>query len=382
MPTRREQIKLEGRERDKAAEKEGADKDVELGRRAMSVISNVRGGSVIGDGAENPFGEFDLNQDFGGGFDEAPAGGEEYGGGFDGGEFQLDLDLDAGIADEQGDVFKTPTKANRASKKQKTSHDVGSREPSIFEGEGTPAPSSLFKDDLPQYRSEGPLAVFDDVSSASTVAGSVAESQSQSQPQAATASQSLGTTEEGDAAESMVEQKTGTVSLRSKNTRKAVGVLKSELLEKENETGVETLEFGKVAEKVRLLFLSPPLSSSSPPSPSFPPRACHPRSWSRVLTFTLRETGLPPRRRLVLLRAPRPLVCRRRQAPSTDRVRRDRGQGDGEASGDGCLTSFPSSLLFFHPSLLRYDTPTHPLVLLFTSTSLSVFASCRACSCG
>ncbi|BGP12996.1 hypothetical protein JCM10213_007987 [Rhodosporidiobolus nylandii] len=250
IPTRREQIKLEGRSRNKDAER-----DVELGRRAGSVASRH----------DDPFGDIDLNQDFGGGFDDAPAfdlggaGGEEYGGGFDGGEnFELDLGLDAGnapsVVEDGGDVFKTPQKR---AKKQKTAH--GEREGSIFSALGddvTPARSAysaLTKDDLPQYRSEGPLAVFDDVSSgglggAGSVAGSSAASQSQSQQQ--TLSQSLGTTEEGDAAETMT-QNTGTISLRSKNTRKAVRVLKGELLREKTGEEVEEnkLEFGKVAEK-------------------------------------------------------------------------------------------------------------------------------------
>ncbi|GAA6010317.1 hypothetical protein JCM10207_005171 [Rhodosporidiobolus poonsookiae] len=259
MPTRRDQIKLEGRERGKLAD---ADKEVELGRRAGSVfsnLSNIRDGVNL-DGLDN----FDLNNDFGGGFDDFAGVGDDLGG-FDG-DHQLD-------AADLEDGFKTPTKSQRerAAKKQKTAHGDerdGSRAGSIFGDDplATPARSvlsNLTRDDLPQYKSEGPLAVFDEVGSgvagaAASVAGtgtpSRAESQSQTQG-ASGLSQSLGTTEEGDAAETLT-QRTGSVSLQSRNTRKAVRVLKSELLEvvgEEEQPAQQEeerkLEFGKVAQR-------------------------------------------------------------------------------------------------------------------------------------
>ncbi|GAA5974044.1 hypothetical protein JCM11641_008232 [Rhodosporidiobolus odoratus] len=261
MPTRREQIKLEGRSRNKDAER-----DVEVGRRAMSVVSNMSNHL-------DPFAADagDLNQDFGGGFDGFDLGageaGEDYGGGFEQQDFELDLGLDGlpgpaveGAEGAEGsEVFKTPSKR---AKKQKTSHE--GREGSIFsvlgEDLATPARSvlsALARDDLPQYRSDGPLAVFDDVSSgvAASIAGTSTPSQSQSQSQQATLSQSLGTTEEGDAAETAT-QNTGTISLRSKNTRKAVRVLKGEIYGEgkaeeiqEEPREEKAMEFGKVAEK-------------------------------------------------------------------------------------------------------------------------------------
>ncbi|GAA5831376.1 hypothetical protein JCM11251_004002 [Rhodosporidiobolus azoricus] len=245
MPTRREMIKLEGRERNKDGERE-----VEVGRRAMSVVSNLSRGQAGLDGLDG-----DITFDLGAG------AGEDFGGGFDQ-HFELDLGADGlgvggepGFVEEDGDVFKTPSKRV---KKQKTAHGEDGREGSIFDdGLATPARSvlsALAKDDLPQYQSEGPLAVFDDVSSGSTVAGSVAGTESQSQSQSQQLSQSLGTTDEGAAAgmSETLTQKSGSISLRSRNTRKAVGVLKGELLDKtpiEGEKEDKKLEFGKVAEK-------------------------------------------------------------------------------------------------------------------------------------
>ncbi|BGP05018.1 sister chromatid cohesion protein 1 [Rhodotorula toruloides] len=223
MPTRREQIRLEGRERVK-------DRDVEQGRRAMSVVSNLS--HLRADAGLDGFdADLDhLNRDFGGG--EANDLG-----GFEHGDFQLDLDFPA--ANDGQDPLATPAK-----KKQRT--DKG-REGTV-DGLATPAQSvlsALAKDELPTYHSEGPLAVFDDVSAgvAASLAGTATPSQSQSQ---AGVSQSLGTETEALAAGAdSVTQKSSSISLQSKNTRKAVRVLKDQV----GEDPEQPVEFEKVAEK-------------------------------------------------------------------------------------------------------------------------------------
>lgn len=228
MPTRREQIRLEGRERVK-------DKDVEQGRRAMSVVSNLSH-SRADAGLDGFDADLDhLNRDFGGGGEENDLGGFEHG------DFQLDLDFGAG--NDGQDPLATPAK-----KKQRT--DKG-REGTV-DALATPARSvlsALAKDELPTYHSEGSLAVFDDVSAgvAPSMAGTATPSQSQSQ---AGVSQSLGTETEALAAGAeSVTQKSGSISLQSKNTRKAVRVLKDQV----GEQLEEPVEFEKVAEKVSLV---------------------------------------------------------------------------------------------------------------------------------
>ncbi|GAA5842308.1 hypothetical protein JCM9279_005340 [Rhodotorula babjevae] len=214
MPTRREQIRLEGRERKQ-------DRAVEQGRRAMSVLSS--NSHLRADGADlglDAFDNPDLNQDFGGGF-ENDLGGFDHGVGFD-----LDDDL-AGAADP----LATP---KRPSKKRRTT-EGGAFAPDEADPLATPAQSvlsALARDDLPQYHSEGPLAIFDDVSSvgaARSHAGTATPSQSQSQ----ILSQSLGTEQERAAAAAgegeSLTQKSGSISLQSRNTRKAVRVLKEQL---------------------------------------------------------------------------------------------------------------------------------------------------------
>ncbi|GAA5910971.1 hypothetical protein JCM5296_005678 [Sporobolomyces johnsonii] len=242
LPTRRERIRLEGRER----QKDGG-RDVELGRRAMSVVSNL-----IDD-----FGADHLNRDFGGGGDEGDLTfglgneGEDMGG-FDQGDFQFDLgglDGEQPVLDDEVDPNKTPTKR---SKKQKVSHaGAGAGDVDV-----TPARSifstttgrALLEDDERVYRSEGPLAVFDELASSRA-----APSPSQTQSQVA-ASQSLATEEEDALARGETQtQKSGSVSLQSRNTRKAVRVIKEQLeLEEQLEeqaVGEKKVEFNKVAEK-------------------------------------------------------------------------------------------------------------------------------------
>ncbi|GAA5926966.1 hypothetical protein JCM3775_007092 [Rhodotorula graminis] len=214
MPTRREQIRLEGRERKE-------DRAVEQGRRAMSVLSS-NSHLLRADGADLGLDAFDgpdLNQDFGGGFDNDL-------GGFDAGAF--DLGDDPLAAD---DPLATP---KRPSKKRRTT-DGGAFAADEADPLATPAQSvlsALAREDLPQYHSEGPLAVFDDVSSvgaARSHAGTATPSQSQSQ----ILSQSLGTEQERAAAAAgdgeSLTQKSGSISLQSRNTRKAVRVLKEQL---------------------------------------------------------------------------------------------------------------------------------------------------------
>ncbi|TKA55423.1 hypothetical protein B0A53_02349 [Rhodotorula sp. CCFEE 5036] len=231
LPSRREQIRLEGRERHD-------DREVEQGRRAASVVSNL---SQIQGGA-NDLGDldaFDLNQDFGG-------GGDEYGGGFEH-DFQFDLDLPGGAegaaAAEGEDAPATPSKKRKLD-------DKGKERASTEDLLATPARSVLSvlaRDELPTYHSEGPLAVFDDVS-AHAAASSTAGTQSQLESQAtAAASQSLGTEQEAAiaGADSVVTQKSGSISLQSKNTRKAVRVLQEQV----GEDKTKPVEFEKVANK-------------------------------------------------------------------------------------------------------------------------------------
>ncbi|BGP21886.1 cohesin complex subunit SCC1 [Rhodotorula toruloides] len=221
MPTRRAQIRLEGRERVK-------DKDVEQGRRAMSVVSNLS--HLRADAGLDVFdADLDhLNRDFGGGEADDL-------GGFEHGDFQLDLDFPDG--NDGQDPLATPAK-----KKQRT----GKAREGTVDDLATPARSvlsALAKDELPTYHSEGPLAVFDDVTAnvAASMAGTATPSQSQSQ---AGVSQSLGTETEALAAGAeSVTQKSGSISLQSKNTRKAVRVLKDQV----GEDLEQPIEFEKVA---------------------------------------------------------------------------------------------------------------------------------------
>jgi len=240
MPTRREQIRLEGRERKE-------DRAVEQGRRAASVLSS--NSHLRADGADlglDAFDHPDLNQDFGGGFDN-DLGGFDHGVGFD-------LDDDPlGAADP----LATP---KRPSKKRRTT-EGGAFAPDDADPLATPAQSvlsALAREDLPQYHSEGPLAIFDDVSSvgaARSHAGTATPSQSQSQ----LLSQSLGTEQErvaaaGGEGESLT-QKSGSISLQSRNTRKAVRVLKEQLdADVEADRPEEKkVEFTQVSQQVRLL---------------------------------------------------------------------------------------------------------------------------------
>lgn len=185
---------------------------------------------------------FDLNQDFGG-------GGDEYGGGFEH-DFQFDLDLPGGAEGEAAEGEDAPA---TPSKKRKL--DKGKERASTEDLLATPARSVLSvlaRDELPTYHSEGPLAVFDDVS-ANAAAPSTAGTQSQLESQVTGASQSLGTEQEAAiaGAESVVTQKSGSISLQSKNTRKAVRVLQEQV----GEDKTKPVEFEKVANKVSI-FLS------------------------------------------------------------------------------------------------------------------------------
>lgn len=242
MPTRRERIKLEGRER-----REKEDRPVELGRRAASVFSNVSNNRI-----DARFGDDFVNMDFGGGGEEeeldlgfglAPE--DEGLGGFDGGN---DFDLDLGLDDEAegGSNARTPTKR---AKKAKTSHSRDS------EREVTPARSigsgrGIFEDDEKIYRSEGPLAIFDEIGSGRTVASATSVA-TLTPSRSLGASQSLATEAEEAAAAAgqsqgdSLTQKSGSISLQSKNTRKAVKVIQEQLEEDEK------VEFNRVADKVR-----------------------------------------------------------------------------------------------------------------------------------
>ncbi|GAA5997607.1 hypothetical protein JCM5350_006649 [Sporobolomyces pararoseus] len=248
MPTRRERIKLEGRERNSKE-----DRPVELGRRAASVLSNV---SNVRD--DFNYGD-NFDYDFGGGGEEDEAEKLDLGfglarededlGGFDAGDnFDFDLGLDEQQIDDDNSA-KTPTKR---AKKAKTSH-AGDREREITPARSVGSGRGIFEEEEKIYRSEGPLAVFDELGSGRTVASSTSVATlTPSRSQAF--SQSLATeAEEAAAAASLgdsLTQKSGSISLQSKNTRKAVKVIKEQLEEVE-ELGVEDkkVEFNKVAEK-------------------------------------------------------------------------------------------------------------------------------------
>lgn len=234
LPGRRDQIRLEGRERAK-----DGDRPVEQGRRAASVLSSL---SHLQGGIDDlgGFDDFGGNQDFGGGGDEY------YGGGFEHNDFQLDFDLPAGGEDaaaERGSAdLATPSKKRKL--------DKGKERAATEDPLATPARSVLSafaKNELPEYHSEGPLAVFDDVST--NVAASTVGTQSQLESQVTAASQSLGTEQEAAVAGagSVVTQKSGSISLQSKNTRKAVRVLQEQVQADRS----KPVEFEQVANKVR-----------------------------------------------------------------------------------------------------------------------------------
>ncbi|GAA6060396.1 hypothetical protein JCM10212_004649 [Sporobolomyces blumeae] len=248
MPTRRERIRLEGRERDK-----NIDRPVEQGRRAMSVLSNLSNLRH-----DDEFDNLDhLNRDFGGGeegdltFGLGDEGADL--GGFDGNDnlgFDLDLGGEQNGANEVEEANKTPSKR---AKKQKTSHGRD-------ELEVTPAPSvtsarGILDDEDKVYRSEGPLAVFDELGSARTISSS--RSLATATPSRSQAlSQSLATEEEEAAAAAAASQaetltqKTGSVSLQSRNTRKAVKVIQDQLDEVDAADEAEKkVEFNRVADK-------------------------------------------------------------------------------------------------------------------------------------
>jgi len=251
MPTRRERIKLEGRERQKKN-----DRPVELGRRAESVFSNR---SNIRDDIDlSKFGD-DFDREYGGGGEEdltfglGGQGGDEDLGGFEAGDnFDLDLGLDD-VEAIMGDTGKTSSQQQRA-KKQKTSH-AGDGEREVTPARSVGSGRGIFEDDEKVYQSEGPLAIFDELGSGRTVASSqslATATPSRSQG----ASQSLATEEEeAAAAASQAEtltQKTGSISLQSRNTRKAVKVIQEQL--DMDQTAEKKVEFNKVAEKVNTLI--------------------------------------------------------------------------------------------------------------------------------
>lgn len=251
MPTRRELIKLEGRERN-----DKVDRPVELGRRADSVFSsrsNIRDDfdlSKFGDG---------FDRDYGGGGDEEDLtfglGGQEEGedlGGFDAGANNFDLDL--GLDDVEAIMGESgKASSQQRAKKQKTSH-AGDGEREVTPARSVGSGRGIFEDDEKVYRSEGPLAIFDELGSGRTVASSQSlATATPSRSQAA--SQSLATEEEEAAAAATqtetLTQKTGSISLQSRNTRKAVKVIQEQL---DIDDAVEKkVEFNKVAEKVNTL---------------------------------------------------------------------------------------------------------------------------------
>lgn len=227
FPSRRALIKAEGRERSPSL---GADVEVEAGRRAASSV-----GHAHDDG-------FDVNErDFGGGGEgeEMDLGGFDYQPGLEtdaNGAFRFELD---GEADRVGDGG-TPGPAGsgagaakasqRNSKKQKTDG-------------GVPV---VDYEDAVRTASGGPLAVFDDARSGTHVA-SQTQTQTQTQQTQQTPTQltqSLGEEEE----EAVLDGGSVRPGKWSRNTLKALGVLRSEL---RGEEEGRQMEFGRVAEKVR-----------------------------------------------------------------------------------------------------------------------------------
>ncbi|GAA5896463.1 uncharacterized protein JCM6883_006913 [Sporobolomyces salmoneus] len=247
MPTRRERIQLEGRSR-----RGKEDRPVELGRRAASVLSNVSNNRN-----DMYFGDDFNNMEFGGGGEEAEvdlgfnlAPEDEGLGGFDGGD---NFDLDLGLDEEQNfdEGAKTPTKR---AKKAKTSH-AGDGEREVTPARSVGSGRGIFEDEEKVYRSEGPLAIFDELGSGRTVASS-ASAATLTPSRSQVMSESLATEAEEAAARAApsqgdsLTQKSGRISLQSKNTRKAVQVIKEQLEEvEENESEEKKVEFNKLAEK-------------------------------------------------------------------------------------------------------------------------------------
>jgi cohesin complex subunit SCC1 len=190
---------------------------------------------------------FDAYEDVPGGPDGFGGGGDDDLGGFehahemdmDDGGFQFDLGLEGN--EEVGEIGvreKTPkaSQASQARKKQKVAEEEGEEESVV----------GYLDEEAVGGVSGGPLAVFD------VVGGGGATTASQAQTQAQT--QSLGATEEDD-------QSGPTRTKWSKNTVKALGVLKEELGGADEN---KSMEFGKVAEKVSFFrFFSSSLGSST-----------------------------------------------------------------------------------------------------------------------
>lgn len=257
LPTRRQRIKLEGREAAKAPRGAARDDDVELGRERQESLG-------IAD-----IEAFDIDRDFGGGDLDQDMGGMEpdFGAGdFDGEGFQFDL----GGADREA----TPkASASQARKRQKVQGGAGGSD-------------YLFDEDAQGGVSQGPLAIFDVASAQMQASQAVAQSTTQTQ--------SLATAEEEDAIAGGSGHVGNNKIKWSKNTKKAIKVLQEELaapVEEEEVDVPRVMEFEKVAEKVCISLLTL-LSSDLTPSP--------------------RSTGHPPSRFFVLLRAARalhPRVC-------------------------------------------------------------------------
>ena len=217
FPSRRARIAADaGRKRETTA----IDEDVEIGRFGEGGLEN-------NDGAY----EHDVfaNHEFGGGeaADETlSAGGFRFDLGDDG--------LPTPAKMDGGDDFDLPTgrnaRASQASKKQKLSNgqDPQLEDLAQFDEENF---------DVFHSESNGPLAVFDDPTS-----GFVPGSQSQSQVVAGTQRESLGETEEDHALDGNGVERIGNWS---KNTVKAINVLKAELKDD------EPMVFENVAKEVR-----------------------------------------------------------------------------------------------------------------------------------
>lgn len=220
LPTRRQRIKLEGRELVKpagaAAAAAGQD-DVELGRERQESLGI----------ADIP--DFEIEHDMGGGGEDLGGWeGGDFGGQFEGEGFQFDLGGEGEGEEGARDREATPkVSALQARKKQKVHGSAGGSD-------------YLFDEEAVGGVSQGPLAIFD-------VASAAAQA-SQAQ-QSSTQAQSLAAQEEEEVVAG------GAPRIKwSKNTKKAIKILQDELApldEKEvAQQEPKKMQFEKVAQKV------------------------------------------------------------------------------------------------------------------------------------
>ncbi|KAM0793026.1 hypothetical protein ACM66B_000517 [Microbotryomycetes sp. NB124-2] len=226
QPTRRQLIRAQKREA-KGGKQQGqqnGDMDVELGRERQASVAPL------------PDYDDDVNREFGGeGYMGDDLGGEQLPIDYGDGAFQFNLDDDAvaGVAATESAAAATPKASPR--KKAKTTSQGGAGSDYVFD------------EDARAGVSEGPLAVFDGVSSfgGATQSGFGGGEHN-------TATQSLAATEEDEVINGITG---GAGKIKwSKNTIRAIDVLKDELTNDDDDQEVpaprkRTMQFDTVAEK-------------------------------------------------------------------------------------------------------------------------------------